>query len=260
MKKNFIMLVIAVVFVAAGGFMQDASAQTQQICGTAELYVMQKRYVVDPNPWNITDPALKNNICQKVGPSNHFVVTHTYDISKKVSAYPNVQFGCGPHTGELCTKGLPVKLSYLMKNQNPKVSFSTSRSKVGSKAKFNTSIDMRFGDQHHTKNTAELMIWLNEPNVQQTTPYINKTINGVAYHIVYRQSESEGIYVQFRRVHATDKVQNLPLKPFIAYAMQNFPGNMQPSTKFWSLQAGFELWQGGKGLTENGFSVTGMGN
>ena len=58
-------------------------------------------------------------------------------------------------------------------------------------------------------------------------------------------------YVQFRRVHPVTGVRRLKLLPFVAHAEKR--RLIEPRWWLENIEAGFELWQGGRGLATNWF-------
>ena len=104
---------------------------------------------------------------------------------------------------------------------------------------------------------AEMMIWLNKtPNIAKTVPKRIVHIAGTAWYLAsWRTGSSiKWNYVQFRRVHPITHVKALPLAPFFWAAEK--AGLLSNQWYLQSVGAGFEIWNGGRGLSTSWFRAT----
>ena len=104
---------------------------------------------------------------------------------------------------------------------------------------------------------AELMIWLNEQNVALIGPQLpDVTIDGTQWHVfdVYKKTPvGNWNRIAFERVTPVTNVSNLDLAPFVQAAISD--GAIAPDWYQQDLEAGFEIWYGGVGLTTYSFSA-----
>ncbi len=82
------------------------------------------------------------------------------------------------------------------------------------------------------------------------------TVDHQKWHLEHWVTHGHGKkwnYIQFRRVNSTSKVTKLNVKAFMAAAERR--GLMKRSWWLTSVEAGFEIWRGGIGLSTTQFSV-----
>jgi len=101
---------------------------------------------------------------------------------------------------------------------------------------------------------AELMIWLGARRIKvpARTPVVR--IDHTRWYLLHWRACHRGDcwnYVQFRRVRPVLGVRHLALLPFIRRAEKR--GWISPRWWLENIEAGFELWQGGRGLATNWF-------
>jgi cellulose 1,4-beta-cellobiosidase len=170
-------------------------------------------------------------------------------------AYPSLYKGC--HWG-YCTNnsGMPVAVS-TMANTPGKVTTSYGTSTVSSGA-WDDSYDIWFNPARSTNNNSsglEMMIWLNHFGGVQPAGSPGPTVNidGISFTVWYGGSGNGGT-VSFVANSPTSSVTNMDLGPLAAYAVSR--GYMQNSWFLIDVEAGFEPWTSGQGLTANDFNVT----
>jgi Glycosyl hydrolase family 12 len=170
-------------------------------------------------------------------------------------AYPSIYKGC--HWGD-CTdnSGMPVSVSS-MTNTPGKVTTSYNTTTVSNGA-WDDSYDIWYNPAQSTSNNSsglEMMIWLNHfGGVQPAgSPGPTVTIDGISFTVWYGGSGNGGT-VSFVANSPTSSVNNLELGPLAAYAVSK--GYMQNSWFLIDVEAGFEPWTSGQGLTANSFNVT----
>jgi hypothetical protein len=170
-------------------------------------------------------------------------------------AYPSIYKGC--HWG-YCTEnsGMPVAVS-TMTSTPDKVTTSYSTSTVNSGA-WDDSYDIWYNPAQSTNNNSsglEMMIWLNHfGGVEPAgSPGPTVTLDGISFTVWYGGSGNGGT-VSFVANNTVNSVSNLDLGPLAAYAVSK--GYMQNSWFLIDVEAGFEPWTSGQGLTADAFNVT----
>jgi Glycosyl hydrolase family 12 len=199
-------------------------------------------------------PSTNNNdngMCVAVTGSAGFTVTKSPGIptSSTVRAYPYIGTGCfaGACAGSVPTSSLPKAGSL----GNYTVSWATktpTRSGV-----WNSSLDLWIGP-HVGMGVTEMMIWL-----QYSKPswwvklYPEVKIDGANWYVVPHATLPGKYYISFRRASIAHSAK-LRLAPFMTVAQRL--GVLNPSQLMWSVQAGFEIWSGGRGLAITSFTAT----
>lgn len=170
-------------------------------------------------------------------------------------AFPNMFVGCS--WGRCSSHSwLPAKLSAV---GNPKTTFDGTENASGI---WGAGYDMFLDPQPLRDGQAgvETMIWLNSRNAENPATHGDwplVTIDGTQWWAMTWQTRNDKHhwrYVQFRRKTPTTSVKNLPLGPFLNYLRQK--GWVTPNWHLLNIEAGFEIWSGGTGLTLNHFSVS----
>jgi hypothetical protein len=166
-------------------------------------------------------------------------------------AYPNIFVGCSwglcsPHTR------LPMQVSKV------KAVVTTWHTTMKAKGTWGAGYDIWFARRRAISGQsggAELMIWLNSRGFGANTwPIV--TVDHQQWHLEHWVTHGHGKkwnYIQFRRVQSTSKVTNLNVKAFMTAAERS--GLMNRSWWLTSVEAGFEIWRGGTGLSTTQFAV-----
>lgn len=169
-------------------------------------------------------------------------------------AFPDVFVGCSwgrcsPHSW------LPGKVAGL---RDPRTTFEAGEKADGV---WGAGYDMFFDPKpiHDGQAQVETMIWLNSKHAYDPAghwPVV--TIDGTQWWVMnWETSGASGKhwrYVQFRRKTPVANVKNLALGPFAAYLERK--GWITPDWYLLNIEAGFEIWSGGKGLAVKKFSAT----
>jgi hypothetical protein len=170
-------------------------------------------------------------------------------------AYPSIYKGC--HWG-YCTQNsdMPVPVSSMISTPD-KVTTTYDTSTVSSGA-WDDSYDIWYNPARSTNNNSsglEMMIWLNHfGGVQPAgSPGPTVTIDGISFTVWYGGSGNGGT-VSFVANNPVSSVNNMDLGPLAAYAVSK--GYMQNSWFLIDVEAGFEPWTSGQGLTADAFNVT----
>jgi hypothetical protein len=177
-----------------------------------------------------------------------------FDPSGRVVAYPDILRGCIWH---VCSPKahLPRRVSRL---GHPEATWHT---RVNATGTWNAAFDIWFGKKRMITGQAtgaELMIWLNYHGgccaLQPGAPIVR--IEGHRYWLSHWTAFHNGKswnYIQFRRVRRTWRVNNLKLNPFI-HRIEHL-GLLKKRWWMENIQAGFEIWNGGQGLTTRAYNV-----
>ena len=161
-------------------------------------------------------------------------------------AYPDIQLGCAWNA---CTpdSGLPRRVDRL---RHP---VSTWHISTRTSGRWNAGYDLWFSRHEHTNGQdrgAEIMIWLNTSfGTPWGAPVVR--IGGFRYYFEHwithnALTGASWNLVIFRRYHATDRVDRLRLLPFLHVAER--AGLLRPHWWLTSVDTGFEIWRGGRGL------------
>ena len=175
---------------------------------------------------------------------------------RQPGGYPSIFKGC--HWGA-CTSnsGLPVRVSEL---SSARSDWDTSLNPNGA---YNAAYDLWFNSERFTNrqaDSAELMIWLySRGGVQPLGSRVGQVVIGDSTYAVWfgRKSNNRrgpANYIAYTELAGTGSASNLNIKEFIDDAVVR--GYIDPSWYFISIQAGFEIWQGGEGLATNSFAAT----
>jgi hypothetical protein len=222
-------------------------------------------YTVQKDEWNSSAP-----LCITVNTnSTNFTVaqsslshTTTKDTDPNhPSAYPSIYKGCHWTTSN-CTpnSGLPLRvdnIASVKSSWTPQLSQSSAD-------KFDVAYDIWFNQDQSMPvqpNGAELMIWLTSQGFPNPAgKQIDGPINiGDATYTVWFGVGGWNI-ISYVLVNSSSPAisqagtTDLDIWPFIRDAMHR--GYIQPTWWLMSIEAGFEIWDGGKGLQTTSFSAT----
>jgi hypothetical protein len=178
-----------------------------------------------------------------------FKVTRSTANGPRVSAYPNIfrgwQWGIG-------TKGAwPIKVSA---DGAPRADLAVTNTGRGT---YNSSLDMWFStypNRTGQANGAELMIWLSHPGAAAGGGSVK--IDGTYWHVNSWMARRHGVswrLIIFTHTTQISSVKGLWLNPFVRVAESR--RWVKPSWYWTGVDAGFEIWRGGKGLGVRYFNV-----
>jgi Glycosyl hydrolase family 12/Cellulose binding domain len=226
------------------------SAPGAALCNSQRLAVAGGVYAVQNNEWGSSARE-----CLAVGGSGGFTVTKSAIANPASGApggYPSINRGC--HWGT-CTprSGLPVPVSRLLSPGTVTTSWTTAQPGAGV---YDVAYDIWFNRAPGTSGQpdgAELMIWLNHNGpVRPFGPQISTaTIGGRSYQVWF--GEQAWNTISYSMVTGTTSVRDLDVGQFAADALRR--GYIGKSWYLVDVEAGFELWQGGAGLTTDSFAV-----
>ena len=210
------------------------------------IEVMGGEYRIVNNVWRgATEQCLDVNIN-----STYFSVSKSTHDSNAVVSYPSIIKG--KHFGFENTKnsGMPIQISKIAAAQ---VDWKVGVNKV--KGTWNTAFEAWFSKTGGTvPDGAELMIWLNHmgnimPSGGEKTATI--TVAGTQWNVHY-DTMKNWKYIAYERVQLGNSA-NFDLKDFIDDAVSR--GWLEKTWWLDSMEAGFEIEQDGKGLTNKEFKA-----
>lgn len=229
-------------------------ATAQTICGQqSAVSVNTGLYKIQNNEFGSTAQE-----CIEVNGTGFTVIQSDISNSKSSGpgAYPSIYLGC--HWGR-CTSNssLPVRVDSIT---NARSDWNTTQPSSGT---FAAAYDLWFNATSKTKGQpdgSEVMIWLNHHgHIRPFGSVVAKKvkIGNAVYDVWYgRQSNGSTSWnlISYLARKETFSVRDLDIKAFTDDAA--YRDYINPSWYLIAIEAGFELWQGGAGLSTNSFSVT----
>lgn len=262
-RSRPILATMAALLLALGGVIASlvagagAQAATSTLCQSQTASVSGGSYIVQNNEWGSSAPE-----CVTTDGSADFSVANS-SISNSTSGapggYPSIYQGC--HWGACSSGGLaasPVQASAISAG---KVTTSWSTTQPGGSSAYDVAYDIWFNSTPTTSGQpdgAELMIWLNHNGSVQpfgSQVATNVSIGGRGYNVWFGKQGWNT--VSYTMTTPSTSVSGLDLAPLVQDMISR--GYVQPSWYLIDVEAGFELWQGGAGLTTNSFSVNAGG-
>jgi len=169
-------------------------------------------------------------------------------------AYPSLYRGC--HWGDCTTdSGFPMSVASV---EVPRTVTTTYRTSTIASGVWDDSYDIWFNPNAVTADNRgglELMIWLSHRGTVQPVGSdisSNVTIDGRTYDVWYGVTGNGGT-LTFVLTNQTASVANLDLGPLAGFAVAR--GYMRSTWYLIDVEAGFEPWQGGQGLSVQSFAV-----
>ena len=229
-----------------------ARAATTTLCGE-QTAAVGGSYIVQNNEYDSSASE-----CVTTDGNADFTVANSA-ISNATNgspgAYPSIYQGC--HWGNCSAGGLtaaPIQVSALTAG---KVTTSWSTTQPGSGA-YDVAYDIWYNQTPTTTGQpdgTEMMVWLNHNGSVQpfgSEVASNVSIGGHTYNIWYG-TQSVWDTVTYEMTSGATSVSNLDIGTLTQDMVNR--GYTQASWYLIDVEAGFELWQGGAGLTTNSFSV-----
>jgi cellulose 1,4-beta-cellobiosidase len=176
-------------------------------------------------------------------------------------AYPSIYQGC--HWGNCSSGGLsasPVQVSALTPGR---VTTSWSTTQPGGSSDYDVAYDIWFNQTPTTSGQpdgSELMVWLNHNGPVQpfgSEVASNVSLGGHTYN-VWEGAQSRWDTVTYDMTSPATSVANLDVGTLAQDMVSR--GYTKSSWYLIDVEAGFELWQGGAGLTTGSFSVSTNGS
>jgi hypothetical protein len=236
-------LVSLMLTVALTGAADAAAASGKLIGPRQEVWVSNGNYCVRDDDFGSTTWMYNDG-------GQDFTVTSSTANGPRVSAYPNIfrgwQWGVG-------TKGAwPMRISA---DGMPRADLAVTNTWRGT---YNSSLDLWFStypNKTTQANGAELMIWLSHPGAAAGGGSVK--IDNTSWHINSWMTHGHGVswrLIIFTHTTPISSVKGLWLNPFIRAAEAR--RWLKPSWYWTGVDAGFELWRGGKGLGVRYFNVS----
>lgn len=234
------------VTVGTVGTAPPAAAETQICEKFGSVRVQGGKYIVQNNEWgdNIGQCIVATDSGLRYASGYHNVPTNGAP-----AGYPSIYAGC--HYGNCTTgSGLPLQVS-AMGNVRSSVRYTTPND-----GQWNASYDLWFDpnpNQSGQNVGAELMIWGSKRGAPQPagSKVGTATLEGAVWDVwVGRFSWNVISYVRQQPTNSLD----LNLTAFTNDAANR--GQVDRSWYLTSAQFGFEPWQGGPGLSADGFTFT----
>jgi Glycosyl hydrolase family 12 len=230
-----------------------AATTSATLCNSQTASVDGGAYIVENNEWGSSAPE-----CITTDGNADFRVVNSSIASGKhgpPGGYPAIYKGC--HWGA-CTagSGFPIRVSDIRSGADT-VTTSWRTSQPGGSNVYNVAYDIWFNRTPTASGQpdgAELMIWLNHrghvrPAGAQAATSVS--IGGRRYNVWFGRHGWNT--VSYPMTTPATSVSNLNLRPLVAYAVRH--GYISPSWYLIDVEAGFEMWHGGRGLAARSFSV-----
>jgi hypothetical protein len=183
--------------------------------------------------------------------SSYFKVTLSgHNNGNSVAAYPSIFKGC--HWGWCTTNNNPMPVSIRNIESAPFIWTVNTQDVSGT---WNAAFDIWFAPQSTGNNySAELMIWLDYHGGATPAGSYQGTIEigGIKWNI-YFVAWSSWNYIAYRAASPLDSI-NADLRDFIDDAAKR--GYLNSPWYLHAIEAGFEIFSGGQGLTANYFSTS----
>jgi len=252
--------VLPAALILAGGILavslpagSSEAGTTTTLCNSQTASVSGGAYLVDNNEWGSSAPE-----CITTNGNAEFRVANSAIANGGDGApggYPDIYKGCNYGA---CTSGsgLPIKVANIHAGT---VTTSWRTAQPGGGNIYNAAYDIWFNQTATTSgqaNGTELMVWLNHRGPKH--PYGSQvasdvSIGGRSYNVWFGSAHGFNT-VTYTMTTGERSVSNLDLRPLEANAVGR--GYLRKSWWLISVQAGFEVWQGGAGLATKSFSVT----
>jgi len=225
-----------------------ASTASATTAGENLINPGQKKYVSNGDYGVRSDDFGSSTWLDNNGEQGFKIVKSTAN-GPKVTAYPNIfrgwQWGIG-------TNGpWPVKVSA---DHMPRADFTVRQTWKGT---YDASLDIWFStypNKTTQANGAEIMIWLSHPNVAVRGTRVR--VDGTDWYLNEWKTRGHGVswrLIIFAHRTPISRVKGLWLNPFFRIAESH--GWLKPSWYWTGIDAGFELWKGGRGLRVSNFNV-----
>ncbi|HUC27771.1 MAG TPA: hypothetical protein VMA73_34165 [Streptosporangiaceae bacterium] len=252
-------LVLPATLLLAGGILAvslpasgSEASTTTTLCNSQTASVSSGAYMVDNNEWGSSAPE-----CITTNGSAEFRMVNSAIANGGDGApggYPDIYKGCNYG---VCTSGsgLPIRVSNIHEGT---VTTSWQTAQPGGSSIYNAAYDIWFNQTSSTSgqaNGTELMVWLRRQGPKH--PYGSQvatdvSIGGRSYNVWYGNAHGFNT-VTYLMTSGKRSVTNLDLRPLEANAVGR--GYLKKSWYLISVEAGFEVWQGGTGLATKSFSV-----
>ena len=240
-------LAVVALAIVIGGVVgsTDSTASTSTCEPFAAVTVAGGRAIVQQNVWNSS-----RRQCMRIDGTSWRITRARFanPTDGPPASYPSIFRGC--HWAR-CTDvdPLPIRVGDLA------VATSTWRTSCPRRGAYNVAYDL-WTNSTPTTDTApdgsEIMIWLSwRGRVQPAGSLVARTrIDRVRWE-VWRTRMSGWSYVAYRRLQRTRSAHGLNLRAFVRDSVQRWITD--PDWHLIAVEAGFEIWRGGRGLSTSAF-------
>ena len=209
--------------------------------------VANGRFIVQQNEWNSSARQ-----CMRVEGRSWRITRASFDLPTggPPAAFPSIFSGC--HWGTCTRRGpLPIRVDELDRMR------STWMTDLPSEGAFNLAYDIWTNSSASTvgqPDGSEVMIWLaRRGRVRPAGSVVGRVrIGGTAWEVWTSRMPSWN-YVAYVRRRGTRAVEDLNLRAFVRDSVRR--GSTAPSWYVIAVEAGFEVWRGGRGLSTLGFRL-----
>ncbi|MFH1195860.1 MAG: glycoside hydrolase [bacterium] len=236
---------LILVFISAAVISSSALAQIVELCKSETTPVLNGEYIVMSNVWGATTPQ-----CLEVNKESTFfkVTLSGHDNGNSVAAYPSIYKGCHWDSCTTVNNPLPLQINGI---ESAPFLWDVTTSDAG--GIWNTALDIWFAPiKTGSKYSAELMIWIDYHGGAMPGGTIQDSviIGGYEWDIYFAKWDWN--YIAYKITAPADKV-NLDLNDFIKDSIKR--GYLEDTWYMHAVEAGFEIFSGGQGLTNNSFKV-----
>lgn len=238
---------LGALFLPGTGAPAEAASSPTSSCAQFDVVPVENGlYDVQTNEWN----SAATQCVTTDGGADFTVTASAIDTGTTTpGSYPSIYRGC--HWGT-CTvdSGLPIQVSGI---GDPTTSWSTTEPASGV---YDVAYDLWFDSAPSTDGApdgGEMMVWLSSNGAVQPagSPVGTVNLDGYSFTVWYDPSQGSGYFAYVVNADTTS-VSNLDLGNLVRDALSR--GFLSPSSYLISVEAGFEIWQGGAGLETNSFS------
>jgi cellulose 1,4-beta-cellobiosidase len=224
-------------------------AQVQTLCKPASTTVMDGEYNVMNNVWG-SGAGVGDQCLELDASSSYFKVSLSTHNNSSVASYPAIFKGC--HWGWCTTKSNPMPVPVSEIGSAP---FTWAIRTDSASGTWNSALDIWFDDASSFNNDydAEMMIWIGYHGGAGPAGSKQATvqIGGLTWDL-YFVAWSSWNYIAYKITSPVDSV-SLDLKDFIHDSITR--GYLYTPWYLHAIEAGFEIWSGGQGLTTRSFSA-----
>jgi len=242
MKKNTISLFS---FLILGLISSFAQAQSVELCKNETISVLNGEYKVISNVWGASTPQLI-----EVNPgSTYFKVTMSgHNNGNSVASYPAIYKGCHWDSCTATNNPMPVKI-----NEIDNTPFTWNVTTSPAEGTWNAALDIWLAPiDTGSKYSAELMIWIDYHGGAMPGGTKQDSVEIGEYKWDVYFAKWNWNYIAYKITVPVGKV-NLDLIDFIYDSVKR--GYLSEEWYMHAIEAGFEIFTGGQGLTNNDFKV-----
>ncbi|MGW0661306.1 GH12 family glycosyl hydrolase domain-containing protein [Streptodolium elevatio] len=204
------------------------------------------RYQVNPNEWNAV-----GGLCIRSDGGTDFRISQS-GVNGRTVVDPDRGPGAYAHITTPLNGGiLPIRVD------NLRYAVSSWTTATVDSGTWNAAYDLWFSPVHGECSftaSAELMIWIDSRGKEPSGEKVDDPVRiaGVSYTVYQLPKKSSHTVIVYQLDDPTQAVRDLDLRAFALDAVQR--GYVPKDSELCSVQAGFEVWDGGVGLRTESFS------